>query len=88
MAKIKFIKKDENTYDAELNGESYGLLELDLDQNAWVLWFWGCYGDEGVTYFEDLEETKKCIADEIYFCGRRKKQKRRLSKLIETLKGC
>ena len=58
MIEIKFIENDENTYDVKLNDKNYGSLEWDLDQNAWVLWFWGCYGDEGVTYFEDLEETK------------------------------
>ena len=75
MTKIKFIKKDENTYDVELNGESYGSLEFDLGQNAWALWFWGCYGDEGVTYFEDLKETENCIVDEIYFAEEEKSKK-------------
>lgn len=75
MTKIKFIEKDENTYDVELNGEAYGSLEFDSDQNAWVLWLWGCYGDEGVTYFEDLEETKNCIVDEIYFAEKEKSER-------------
>lgn len=75
MTKIKFIEKDENTYDVKLNDKNYGSLGWDSDQNAWVLWFWGCYGDEGVTYFEDLEETKRCIADEIYFAEEEKSKK-------------
>lgn len=72
MTKIKFIEKDKNTYDVELNGANYGSLEFNSDQNVYVLWFWGCYGDEGVTYFEDLKETEECIADEIYFAEKEK----------------
>lgn len=65
MNEIKFIKEDKENYTVELNNERYGSLEWDSDQNAWVLWFWGCYGDEGVTYFEDLEETEDYIRDEL-----------------------
>ena len=65
MNEIKFIKEDKENYTVELNNERYGSLEWDSDQNAWVLWFWGCYGDEGVTYFEDLEETEDYIRNEL-----------------------
>ena len=65
MNEIKFIKEDKENYTVELNNERYGSLEWDSDQNAWVLWFWSCYGDEGVTCFEDLKETEDYIKDEL-----------------------
>lgn len=67
------------TFDCQNNifvGEDlYGKLEFDSKQNAWVLWFKGCYGEEGVTYFEDLNETKEYIANEIYFAEKEQNER-------------
>lgn len=57
-----FIKNGSN-WDVELNGKAYGHLTFDKEQAAWVLW--PADIDDGVTYFEDLEETKQAIKDEL-----------------------
>jgi len=72
--KINFIEDDEKTYSVEIdNGEeftktygkliytkyNYGGEKID----AWVLW--PADWDDAVTYFDDLEETKESIKDEI-----------------------
>lgn len=57
MKKIEFIKEDKENYTVELNGERYGSLEWNEDQEAWVLWPLSI--DDGVTYFEDLQEYIK-----------------------------
>lgn len=66
------------TFDCQNNilvgGDLYGKLEFDSDKKAWVLWFDSCYGEEGVTYFEDLKETKEYIVNEIYFAEKEKKK--------------
>lgn len=54
---------DANKYDVLVNENDYGTLTFDEEQGAWVLW--PNEIDDGVTYFEDLEETKEAIADEI-----------------------
>jgi len=45
------------------DGKTYGKLEFDKEQNVWVLWPSDI--DDGVGYFEDLEETKEAIKDEL-----------------------
>ncbi|MBD5430890.1 MAG: hypothetical protein HDR41_00220 [Lactobacillus sp.] len=59
---VKFVK-DGKKYNIELNGENYGELTWDEDQSAWVLWSEDI--DDGVTYYEDLQETKDEIIDEL-----------------------
>jgi len=60
---IKFDEVDARNYDVLVNDDDYGILTFDEDQGDWVLWPISI--DDGVTYFEDLEETKEAIADEI-----------------------
>lgn len=62
---VKFIK-DGNIYDVELNGKNYGTLERDSARSVWVLWY--PQHSEGVDYFEDLEESKQTIKDELEGC--------------------
>lgn len=59
---VEFIK-DGNIYDIEFNSENYGTLEFDATRSVWVLWY--PQHSEGVDYFEDLEETKQAIKDEL-----------------------
>ncbi|UWI46739.1 hypothetical protein HR118_03140 [Lactobacillus paragasseri] len=47
----------------EVNGENYGKLIFDTDQDAWVLW--PKQIDDGVTYFDDLKETEDQINFEL-----------------------
>ena len=61
--KIEFNEVDAKNYDVLVNDDDYGKLTFDDEQNAWVLWPYEI--DDGVTYFEDLEETKEAIAYEI-----------------------
>lgn len=66
--KIEFVKEDEKNYTIEIdNGEefakTYGALKFDDDQNTWVLWPNDI--DDGVTYFNNLNETKEAIEDEL-----------------------
>ena len=60
---VKFDEVDAKNYDVLVNEDDYGKLAFDDEQKAWVLWPNSI--DDGVTYFEDLEETKEAIADEI-----------------------
>jgi len=60
---IEFNGVDTNKYGVLVNEDDYGTLTFDEEQGAWVLWPISI--DDGVTYFEDLEETKEAIADEI-----------------------
>jgi len=62
--KVKFIKEDAETYTVEINnGTEYGKLLFDEDQNAWVLFPDDI--DDGVTYFNSLDETKESIEDDL-----------------------
>lgn len=45
------------------NGETYGKLEFDKEQDAWVLWPNDI--DDGVSYFDSLTETQEAIRDEL-----------------------
>lgn len=60
---VKFDEVDARNYDVLVNDDDYGKLAFDQEQNAWVLWP-DSIGD-GVTYFDDLEETEEYITDEI-----------------------
>ena len=60
---VQFDKADAKNYDVLVNENDYGKLTFDEEQDAWVLWPNSI--DDAVTYFEDLEETKEAIADEI-----------------------
>lgn len=79
MKKVEFVKNDE-AYDVRIinpenkyDWEKYGELVFDDDQEAWVLWTGTSYSDgemantsdDGVTYEENLEETKQEIVDEL-----------------------
>lgn len=59
---INFIK-DGKKYDVELNGENYGNLEFNEERKTWVLWPNNI--DDGIDYFESLEETQAAIKDEL-----------------------
>nr|DAJ54873.1 MAG TPA: hypothetical protein [Caudoviricetes sp.] len=62
--KIEFIKDESTkTVKVKVNGENYGELIFDVDQNAWVLWPEKI--DDGVTYYDDLQETMDQIEFEL-----------------------
>ena len=63
MKKIAFSEAIDKEVEVAVNGDSYGVIKFDTGQNAWVLW--PADIDDGVSYFEDLEETEKSIKDEI-----------------------
>ena len=60
---VKFDEVDAKKYGVLVNEDDYGTLTFDEEQGNWVLWPISI--DDGVTYFEDLEETKEAITDEI-----------------------
>lgn len=60
---VKFYEVDAQNIEILVDGATYGKLNFDSDQNAWVLW--SAYIDDGVSYFDNLEETKEAISDEI-----------------------
>ena len=59
---VEFENVDAKEIEVTVNGDNYGMLKLD-DQGTWVLW--PAAIDDAVSYFEDLEETKETITDEI-----------------------
>lgn len=59
----KFNEIDKNEVEVELNGATYGTLKFDAEQNVWVLWPNDI--DDAVSYFDNLDETKEAIADEL-----------------------
>ena len=65
MKKIKFSTPYEDPVEVTVDGDKYGILIFEHDQNAWVLW--PADIDDGVSYFEDLEETEESIIDEILY---------------------
>lgn len=74
IEKVVFDYNSDNKYDvlisyegSEYNyDEKYGTLVFDKEQDAWVLWYWdNNTGDEGVTYYKELEETEEEIESEI-----------------------
>lgn len=46
-----------------LNGENYGELEFNQDRQVWVLWVYEI--QDGVDYFESLDETQETIKEEL-----------------------
>ena len=63
MKKIKFSTPYEDQVEVIVNGDNYGTLVLDHEQNAWVLWPVSI--DDGISYSNDLTETKETIINEI-----------------------
>lgn len=45
------------------NGNEYGELSYSEERNVWVLWVYEI--QDGVDYFEDLDETKDTIKEEL-----------------------
>ena len=46
-----------------VDGDKYGILIFDHEQNVWVLW--PSTIDDGVSYSDDLAETQEIITEEI-----------------------
>jgi len=63
MKKIKFSTPYEDRVEVTVNGDTYGTLIFDHEQNAWVLWI--MYIDDGISFWEDLAETEESVTDEI-----------------------
>ena len=63
MKKVQFSTPYEDRVEVIVNGENYGTLIFDHEQNVWVLWPVSI--DDGVSYSDDLEETEETITDEI-----------------------
>jgi hypothetical protein len=63
MKKVQFSNRYEDRVEVIVNGENYGTLIFDHDQNVWVLW--PSTIDDGIIYSDDLEETEEIITDEI-----------------------
>jgi len=63
MKKIKFSTPYEDQVEVTVNGDKYGTLIFDHEQNAWVLWI--MYIDDGISFWEDLAETEESVTDEI-----------------------
>lgn len=51
--------KDAQGYD----WDTLGTLEFDAGQGAWI--FWQAESDQGVTYFDSLEDTEETLKDEL-----------------------
>lgn len=60
---VEFNEIDAKNVEVLVNGATYGKLNFDSDENLWVLW--PADIDDGVSYFDNLEETKEAISDEI-----------------------
>ena len=63
MKNVEFSKAYDNEVLVTVDGDSYGKLVFDAEQNVWVLWPDDI--DDGVSYDEDLAETEETITDEI-----------------------
>ena len=63
MKKVQFSTRYEDRVEVIVNGNNYGTLIFDHEQNVWVLW--PSTIDDGVSYSDDLAETKEIITDEI-----------------------
>lgn len=62
MKEVTFVKNGAD-FDVEVEGNNYGKLTFNADQNVWVLWPDDI--DDGVSYSEDLKETQDTIIDEL-----------------------
>lgn len=63
MKKVQFSTPYEDQVEVTINGDKYGILILDHEQNVWVLW--PSTIDDGISYSDDLAETQEIITDEI-----------------------
>lgn len=63
MKKVQFSTPYEDQVEVTVNGDKYGTLKFDREQNKWVLWPVSI--DDGVSYSDDLAETQEIITDEI-----------------------
>ncbi|PCL24491.1 hypothetical protein CPZ13_00355 [Lacticaseibacillus paracasei] len=63
MKKVQFSTPYEDQVEVTVNGDKYGTLKFDREQNEWVLWPVSI--DDGVSYSDDLAETQEIITDEI-----------------------
>lgn len=65
MKKVQFSTPYEHKDQVEVtaDGDKYGILMFDREQNVWVLWP-STIGN-GVCYTDDLQETEDAITDEI-----------------------
>ena len=63
MKKVQFSTPYEDQVEVTVNGDEYGTMKFDREQNVWVLWPVSI--DDGVSYSDDLAETQETIADEI-----------------------
>ena len=63
MKNVEFSKAYDNEVLVTVDGDSYGKLVFDAEQNVWVLWPDDI--DDGVSYDEYLAETEETITDEI-----------------------
>lgn len=63
MKKVQFSTPYEDQVEVTVNGDKYGTLKFDCEQNEWVLWPVSI--DDGVSYSDDLAETQEIITEEI-----------------------
>ena len=70
MKKVEFSAVVDNEVEVTVDGEKYGTLRLgyerDDEDEANQIWiFWDKDDQDGVSYSDDLEDTKEAITDEI-----------------------
>lgn len=65
MKKVQFSTpyQYKDQVEVTVDGDKYGILIFDHEQNAWVLW--PSIIDDGISYSDDLAETEETITDEI-----------------------
>ena len=63
MKKVQFSTPYKDQVEVTVDGDKYGILIFDHDQNVWVLW--PSTIDDGISYSDDLAETEETITDEI-----------------------
>lgn len=63
MKKIQFSAPYEDQVEVTVDGDNYGILIFDHEQNVWVLWPVSI--DDGISYSDDLADTEETIAEEI-----------------------
>lgn len=69
MKKVEFEKVNSKEYNVLVGNKKYGVLkfEEDFKEPVWVLWPDSI--DDAVDYFDDLEETKDAIKEELEEAG-------------------
>lgn len=66
MTKIEFEQESKDVYSEThvyIDGEYSGFLDFDKEQRVWV--YWAKDIDDGVSYFEDLQETERVLTEEV-----------------------